>query len=91
MCENSATIIKGDGAHPTPPGRPPRLSRHRYQPAGHAQGGTPAAAGVLQRVTRLHRTLVQMKPIEAMEMLVKKLGECSFNAAILDRITVPTR
>ena len=41
---------------------------------------------VLQRVTLLRRTLVNMKPIEAMEMLVKKIGEYSSNAAFLDRI-----
>ena len=46
---------------------------------------------VLQRVTLLRRTLVQMKPIEAMKMLVKKLGEYSSNAALLERIAVPAR
>jgi len=46
---------------------------------------------VLQRVTLLRRTLVQMKPTEAMEMLVKKLAEYPSNAAFLDRIAVPTR
>ena len=46
---------------------------------------------VLQRVTLLRRTLVQMKPTEAMEMLVKKLGGYSSNAAFLDRIAVPAR
>jgi transcription termination factor Rho len=46
---------------------------------------------VLQRVTLLRRTLVQMKPVEAMEMLVKKLGEYPSNAAFLDRIALATR
>jgi transcription termination factor Rho len=46
---------------------------------------------VLQRVTMLRRTLVDMKPIEAMEMLVKKLGEYPSNAAFLDRIPLTTR
>jgi transcription termination factor Rho len=46
---------------------------------------------VLQRVTLLRRTLVQMKTIEAMKMLVKKLGEYSSNAALLERIAVPAR
>jgi transcription termination factor Rho len=46
---------------------------------------------VLQRVTLLRRTLVQMKPTEAREMLVKKLGDYPSNAAFLDRIAVPAR
>ncbi len=46
---------------------------------------------VLQRVTLLRRTLVDMKPIEAMEMLVKKLGEYPSNAAFLERIALATR
>src|SRR5579872_7142066 len=41
---------------------------------------------VLQRVTLLRRTLVSMKAVEAMESLVKKLGEYPSNAAFLDRI-----
>jgi transcription termination factor Rho len=45
----------------------------------------------LQRVTLLRRTLVQLKPVEAMEMLVKKLGESPCNAAFLERIAVPSR
>ena len=36
---------------------------------------------VLQRVTLLRRTLVGMNPVQAMEMLVKKLGEYPSNAA----------
>jgi transcription termination factor Rho len=46
---------------------------------------------VLQRVTLLRRTLVQMQPVEAMEMLVKKLGEFPSNAAFLQRLNVPAR
>jgi transcription termination factor Rho len=46
---------------------------------------------VLRRVTLLRRTLVDMKPVEAMEMLVKKLGQYSSNADFLDRIAVPVR
>ena len=42
----------------------------------------------LQRVTLLRRTLSQMKPTEAMEMLVKKLGETPSNAAFLERIAL---
>jgi transcription termination factor Rho len=49
------------------------------------------APDVLQRVTLLRRTLVQMKPVEAMESLVKKMGEYPSNAAFLDRIGVAAR
>jgi len=41
---------------------------------------------VLQRVTLLRRTLIQMPPVQAMESLVKKLGEFPSNAAFLERI-----
>jgi transcription termination factor Rho len=34
----------------------------------------------------LRRTLASMKPIEAMEALVKKLSEYSSNSAFLERI-----
>ncbi len=46
---------------------------------------------VLQRVTLLRRTLVQMNPVQAMESLVKKLGDYPSNAAFLERIAVPAR
>ena len=46
---------------------------------------------VLQKVVLLRRTLIQMKPIEAMESLVKKLGEFPSNAAFLDKIALVTR
>jgi transcription termination factor Rho len=49
------------------------------------------APEVLQRVTLLRRTLVQMKPVEAMESLVKKLAEYPSNAAFLDRIGTAAR
>ena len=49
------------------------------------------APEVLQRVTLLRRTLVQMKPVEAKESLVKKMAEYPSNAAFLDRIGVATR
>jgi transcription termination factor Rho len=74
-----------------------RLSDRRVFPAiDISQSGTRKeelllAPEVLQRVTLLRRTLVQMKPTEAMEMLVKKLGNYSSNAAFLDRIAVPAR
>jgi transcription termination factor Rho len=41
---------------------------------------------VLKRVTLLRRSLVAMKPVEAMEGLVKKLAEYPSNAAFLERI-----
>ena len=37
------------------------------------------------------RMLVQMSPIQAMESLVKKLGESKSNAAFLERISLPAR
>jgi transcription termination factor Rho len=43
---------------------------------------------VLRRVTLLRRTLVQMKPVEAMESLVNKLGKYSSNQAFLDKISL---
>ena len=41
---------------------------------------------VLKSVTLLRRTLVQMKPVEAMEMLVKKLASFPSNAVFLEKI-----
>jgi transcription termination factor Rho len=46
---------------------------------------------VLQRVTLLRRTLIQMPPVQAMESLVKKLGEFPSNAAFLDKIALAVR
>jgi transcription termination factor Rho len=46
---------------------------------------------VLQKVVLLRRTLIQMKPIEAMESLVKKLAGFPSNAAFLDRIAAAVR
>src|SRR6185437_13740404 len=74
-----------------------RLADRRVYPAiDISQSGTRKeerllSPEVLQRVTLLRRTLVQMKPIEAMEMLVKKLGQYPSNADFLDRIAVPAR
>jgi transcription termination factor Rho len=48
-------------------------------------------ADVLQRVTLLRRTLVQMEPVQAMESLVQKLGSFPSNAAFLERIATVTR
>jgi transcription termination factor Rho len=69
-----------------------RLADRRVYPAlDISQSGTRKeerllGQEVLQRVTLLRRTLVQMKPVEAMEMLVKKLGEFASNEAFLQRI-----
>ncbi len=41
---------------------------------------------VLQRVTLLRRSLVSMKPVEAMEQLVKQLAKSPSNEAFLERI-----
>src|SRR5579864_8308340 len=41
---------------------------------------------VLKGVTLLRRALVKMTPVQAMEMLVKKLGQCDSNAAFLEKI-----
>jgi transcription termination factor Rho len=41
---------------------------------------------VLQKVALLRRSLVSLKPIEAMESLIKKIAEFPSNAAFLDRI-----
>jgi transcription termination factor Rho len=71
-----------------------KLADRRVFPAMDiAQSGTRKEerllpAETLKRITLLRRTLVQMKPVEAMEMLVKKLGETPSNAAFLDRIAL---
>jgi transcription termination factor Rho len=44
---------------------------------------------VLKRVTLLRRTLVTMNPVQAMESLIKKMGQFPSNAAFLQRIAVP--
>jgi transcription termination factor Rho len=43
---------------------------------------------VLRKVNLLRRTLMDMSPVTAMEMLVKKLGESPSNAAFLERMSV---
>jgi transcription termination factor Rho len=48
-------------------------------------------AEVLRRVTLLRRTLVTMRPIEAMEALVKQLGKSPSNEAFLGRMAVAVR
>ncbi len=74
-----------------------RLADRRVYPAiDIAQSGTRKEerilpADVLPRVTLLRRSLTQMKPVEAMESLVKKLGEFESNADFLNRIALTTR
>jgi transcription termination factor Rho len=74
-----------------------RLADRRVYPAiDISQSGTRKeerilSPEVLERVTLLRRTLVQMKPIEAMEMLVKKLAATPSNAAFLDKIAAYVR
>src|SRR5262249_11048047 len=69
-----------------------RLADRRVYPAiDISQSGTRKeerllAPEVLQRVTLLRRSLVQMNPVPAMEALVKKLGETPSNAAFLDKV-----
>jgi transcription termination factor Rho len=48
-------------------------------------------AETLQRVTLLRRSLVSMKPVEAMESLVKKLADYPSNAAFLEKIAAYVR
>ena len=74
-----------------------RLAERRVYPAlDIAQSGTRKEERildpeVLKRVTLLRRTLVQMKPVEAMESLVKKLADYPSNAAFLERIAIATK
>jgi transcription termination factor Rho len=49
------------------------------------------APDVLTKVIMLRRTLSQMSPVEAMEMLVKQLAKSPSNAAFLDRIALATK
>ena len=46
---------------------------------------------VLKRVTLLRRSLVSMKPVEAMEQLVKQLGKTPSNQAFLDKMAVAVK
>jgi transcription termination factor Rho len=46
---------------------------------------------VLQKVTLLRRTLAALNPVEAMEMLVQKLGQFPSNAAFLERISTAAK
>jgi transcription termination factor Rho len=69
-----------------------RLSDRRIFPAMDiAQSGTRKEERllppeVLKQVTLLRRTLMEMKPVEAMESLVNQLAKYKSNAAFLERI-----
>jgi transcription termination factor Rho len=69
-----------------------KLAERRVYPAlDVSQSGTRKeerllGEDVLKKVTLLRRTMVQMKPVEAMEMLVKKMAQYPSNAAFLDKI-----
>ncbi len=72
-----------------------RLADRRVWPAiDLAQSGTRKEERlldpeVLRRVTLMRRTLADLKPVEAMEALVKQLGASPSNAAFLDRLVPP--
>jgi transcription termination factor Rho len=74
-----------------------RLADRRVFPAiDISQSGTRKEERILdpevhKRVTLLRRSLVNLNPVQAMESLVKKLGEYPSNDAFLDRIGVFAR
>ncbi len=74
-----------------------KLSDRRVFPSMDiAQSGTRKeerllTADTLKRVVLLRRSLMQMKPVEAMESLVKKLGDYKSNAEFLERIAIVTK
>src|SRR5437879_6346501 len=69
-----------------------KLADRRVYPAmDMTQSGTRKEERILppddlKKITLLRRTLVQLKPMQAMESLVQQLGEFPSNAAFLDRI-----
>jgi transcription termination factor Rho len=69
-----------------------KLADRRIYPAiDFTQSGTRKeerilSAETLKRTTLLRRSMVQMKPVEAMESLVGQLGKYPSNAAFLDRV-----
>ncbi|MGL4551322.1 MAG: transcription termination factor Rho [Gemmataceae bacterium] len=71
-----------------------KLADRRVYPAVDiAQSGTRKeerllTPDVLQRMHLLRRTLVDMQPVQAMEMLVKKMAAAESNAAFLEKISV---
>jgi transcription termination factor Rho len=74
-----------------------RLADRRVFPAMDiAQSGTRKEERILppetlKQVTLLRRSLTSMKPVEAMESLVKKLSDYPSNAAFLERISAFVR
>jgi transcription termination factor Rho len=74
-----------------------RLADRRVWPAiDIAQSGTRKEerllpADTLTRVTMLRRTLADLKPIEAMEGLIRQMSKVETNAAFLDKIAIPAR
>jgi transcription termination factor Rho len=74
-----------------------KLADRRVYPAMDiAQSGTRKEerllpADVLQKVTMLRRTLMDLNPVEALEALVQKLGKFPSNQAFLDRIAAATK
>jgi transcription termination factor Rho len=74
-----------------------KLADRRIYPAiDLPQSGTRKEERILspevhKQVTMLRRSLAPLKPVEAMEMLVKKLGDYPSNAAFLDRISTFVR
>jgi transcription termination factor Rho len=69
-----------------------KLAERRVYPAlDISQSGTRKeerilSSEMLERVTLLRRGLVSLNPIQAMESLVKKLGEATSNAAFLEKV-----
>jgi transcription termination factor Rho len=74
-----------------------RLAERRVWPAiDIAQSGTRKEerlldAETLRRASLLRRTLADMKPVEAMEGLVRQMAKSPTNAAFLDRIGQPRK
>jgi transcription termination factor Rho len=74
-----------------------RLADRRIYPAiDLPQSGTRKEERILtpevyKQVALLRRSLAPLKPVEAMEMLVKKLGDYQSNAAFLERVSAFVR
>jgi transcription termination factor Rho len=74
-----------------------RLSDRRIFPAmDYAQSGTRKEErllppDVLKQVTLLRRSMTSMKPVEAMESLIKKLSEYDSNAGFLQKVAAYVR
>jgi len=74
-----------------------RLAERRVWPAIDVnQSGTRKEERLLStdslvRATMLRRTLADLKPVEAMEGLIRQLSKTETNAEFLDRIAIPSR